>query len=117
MRKCIYVLAVSLSLGGCAGGWVPTRGNVEDLTTVQAACNSQAERKFPVKNEVAQKTEYTEHEERARACLGKTEDECKVIKVFREPKTVSYAMDVNKESRDNEFYGCMSAGGWSWKWM
>lgn len=103
------IAAVVVVLTGCTTQWVKIRTTSEDLVTAKKNCDIQAEKKFPVKNEIAQKTTYdTQYEncEKKEDCGGEK------YRTIRLPQVESYVMDVNEESRRNEFTHCMNSRGW-----
>ncbi|AJZ90544.1 hypothetical protein RI049_05580 [Cedecea neteri] len=112
MNKFTPILMCCVLLSGCASQWVKTRGNAEEYTTARASCETQAEQKYPVRNEVAQRTKYTTYYE----TCGKKED-CggEKTKAVKRPEIESYVMDVNHDSRDSLFYQCMELKGWESK--
>lgn len=87
-----------------------TDADAEDLETAKAACSEQAEDKFPVKNEVAQRTVYNTHYEVCRDCKkGSDKPDYEFV---NKPEIQSYALDVNLKSRQYFFHQCMIKRGW-----
>ncbi|MCF7751790.1 hypothetical protein KQ945_13615 [Bacillus subtilis subsp. subtilis] len=98
-----------LLLTGCSWQWVRHSHDAVALQPALASCTIEAEQRFPVRNEVAQKTVYADQYERCRKtadCDGK-----KYARVSR-PHTESYSMDVNADSRRDQMDGCMMRKGW-----
>lgn len=104
------LLFATLMLSGCTTQWVKNSVNAEDFTISKGACEALSEDKYPVKNEVAQRTQYTSYY----LPCGKRDD-CKNEKYIsgRRPEIQSYVMDVNKDSRQGLFNQCMKLRGWS----
>ncbi|WP_233268257.1 hypothetical protein [Pantoea sp. BAV 3049] len=116
IKKYVKLPIITLILCGCSSQWVASRPGAEALSSARPACETQSEKKFPVKNEVAQRTVYSQKYE---TCKKNEECDGKKYKTTERPETESYVMDVNKDSRRNEFYGCMSVKGWEYetKWF
>ncbi|MBG6242689.1 MAG: hypothetical protein EKE20_12945 [Candidatus Symbiopectobacterium sp. Dall1.0] len=104
------LLFATLLLSGCTTQWVKSSANAEDFTISKGACETLSEEKFPVKNEVAQRTQYTSYY----LPCGK-KDDCKNEKYIsgQRPETQSYVMDVNSGSRQALFNQCMKLRGWT----
>jgi hypothetical protein len=109
MNKFLVTLVSCLLLSGCASKWVKTRSNAEEYITARASCETQSQRAFPVKNEVAQRTKYTTYYE---ACSKKDDCGSEKTRAVKKPEIESYVMDVNGESRDRLFFQCMELKGW-----
>lgn len=109
MRISLILLFLVTVLSGCSTQWVKNRFNAEDFSFAKEICEEKAGNKFPVKNEVAQRTKYTRFYE---TCLKNEICDGNKYKTVRQPEIESYVMDVNKDSRDNFFYQCMSQLGW-----
>lgn len=112
IRKYLQLPFITLMLCGCSSQWVTNRSGAEAFTSARTACEIQSDKKFPVKNEVAQRTVYSQKYE---ACRKDEECNGKKYKKTERPETESYVMDVNKESRRNAFYSCMSVKGWEYE--
>ncbi|TCV96702.1 hypothetical protein [Biostraticola tofi] len=109
MPKFVLLAIVTLLLCGCASQWVKNRATAEDFSSANAACTDISENKYPVKNKVAQRTNYVKTAERCKKgedCGGKK------YQTTERPETQSYVMDVNSDSRYDEFYRCMTGKGW-----
>lgn len=109
MRITLTVLILSTILSGCFSQWVRNSANAEEFSLAKNSCEEQAESKFPVKNEVAQKTRSTQYKEDC-----KKDEDCngKKYRTVRESEIESYVMDVNEDSRRHLLYQCMSRKGW-----
>ncbi|TQI80948.1 hypothetical protein FHU10_4154 [Serratia fonticola] len=109
MRVVLTALALSMMLAGCSSQWVRDRADAEDFSLAKYGCEAQAESKFPVKNEVAQRTVYTDYYESCKKDENCDGDKYKTVK---KPAIESYIMDVNKDSRRGLFNQCMNQKGW-----
>ncbi|AHF79255.1 Lipoprotein (plasmid) [Sodalis praecaptivus] len=116
MRKDLLIVISLFQLSGCTSQWIMNRPTAEDFSSARYACEAQSESKFPVKNEVAQRTVYSQHYEK---CKKKEDCDGKKYTTIERPETESYVMDVNKDSRNSEFYRCMRQKGWEKeiKWL
>ena len=112
MNKTFATLVCCLLLSGCASQWVKTRSNAQEYTSARAACETQAQQTFPVRNEVAQRTKYTTYYE---ACTKKDDCDGEKTRAVKKPEIESYVMDVNSESRERLFTQCMAQKGWESK--
>lgn len=110
MKNKFILLFTTLLLFGCTTQWVKNSANADDFTVSKGACEVLSEQKFPVKNEVAQKTQYTPYY----LPCGKRDD-CKNEKYIlrQQSETQSYVMDVNSGSRQDLFKQCMKLSGWT----
>lgn len=113
LNKFCSILPVIL-ITGCAGKWVKSNPDAMDYSSSVTACQKISSEKFPVKNEVAQGTDF---EMRYRQCNDKSKCDGKDYKYVEEPVTKSYAMDVNKNSRKDAFLDCMNVNGWEKKYF
>lgn len=104
------LLLATLLLSDCTTQWVRNSANADDFTISKGACETLSEEKFPVKNEVAQRTQYKSYY----LPCGKRDD-CKNEKYIsgQRPETESYVMDVNSSSRQTLFNQCMKLRGWT----
>ncbi|HDS6412607.1 TPA: hypothetical protein QHZ98_005452 [Klebsiella oxytoca] len=109
MKSINYIFLFSLLLSGCSSQWVKSKATAEDLSTAKIFCETQAEKKSPVKNEVAQRTTYSQKYEK---CNKSDVCEGKKYKTIERPETESYVIDVNNDSRRRSFHQCMSMKGW-----
>ncbi|AXF77062.1 hypothetical protein LU631_21270 [Erwinia tracheiphila] len=109
MKSISSIILLPFLLCGCSSHWIKNRATAEDFLTAKTFCEAQAENKFPVKNEVAQKTIYSKKYEK---CKKNDDCEGKKYKTTERPETQSYVMDVNDDSRRRSFYQCMSIKGW-----
>ncbi|HEY3984851.1 hypothetical protein [Cedecea sp.] len=112
MNKTLIAIICCLLLSGCTSQWVKTRSNAQEYTSARAACETQAQQAFPVRNEVAQRTKYTTYYE---ACTKKDDCDGEKTRAVKKPEIESYVMDVNSESRDRLFNQCMELKGWESK--
>lgn len=107
--RMLGVAGSMLLLTGCSWQWVRHSHDAVALQPALASCTVESEQRFPVRNEVAQKTVYSEQSERC----SKSEDcDGKKYKTVTRPRTESYALDVNAESRRNQMQACMAKKGW-----
>lgn len=109
MIRTSLLLLCALLVNGCSSQWVKHRADAQNFADASASCSRQAKQEFPVKNEVAQRTQYTTRYEKCsdtQACNGK-----KYRSVDR-PEIDSYVMDVNHDSREDAYEQCMLDAGW-----
>lgn len=109
MKSVSSLFFILVMLSGCSGQWVKSKTTAEDFSTANIFCEIQSEKKFPVKNEVAQRTSYSNKYEKCQKF-----DDCdgKKYKTIERPVTESYVIDVNKDSRKGNFLQCMNTKGW-----
>ncbi|ELX8378636.1 hypothetical protein ABCS69_000807 [Providencia stuartii] len=105
-------MLMCLLLFACTSKWEPVGLSEWTYQEADSQCEFDAFKRFPVRNEVAQHTVY---ETISKKC--KKDDECGKEKTYEEkvPKTESYVLDVNKESRRQEYVRCMKRKGWQEK--
>ena len=107
-----WLLAATMAalMTGCAHQW--TRPGATPAMRQQAleACSAQAERKFPVRNEMAiysgYAMEYGFCNEMMMACFPG--DPIRILV----PQTESHVVDVNEQSRERTVEQCMRQQGW-----
>lgn len=112
MSKCSFLVIAVFLLCGCSTQWIMTRSTAEAFSSAKYTCEAQSENKFPVKNEVAQRTKYSNHYEK---CKNKKDCDGKDYTLTERPETESYVMDVNEGSRRQAFLSCMTQKGWESK--
>ncbi|WP_167371923.1 hypothetical protein [Xenorhabdus beddingii] len=107
MKKLTFFIMISLSLAGCTTQWVPATSSPTPFSEAKTTCYYSASRLFPVKNEVAQRTE-----------LRTVTHPCETKKgtcSYSIPTLESYVIDVNRDSRNNMYDSCMQQNGWKKK--
>ncbi|HGJ5854683.1 MAG TPA: hypothetical protein ACHBZ9_10520 [Arsenophonus nasoniae] len=110
MKRVLTAMVLATLISGCASQWVRNSLNAEDFSVAEIFCREQSENKFPVKNEVAQRTNVKRHE------TWQKNEKYQTVLI---PEIDSYIIDVNKDSRRQFFYDCMSQKGWESeiKWL
>lgn len=109
----LTVIMMILLLFACSSTkWEPVGLPKWTYQEADSQCEFDAFKRFPVRNEVAQRTVY---ETITKRC--KKSDECGKAETYEEkvPVTESYVLDVNKGSRYQEFTKCMKQKGWQEK--
>ncbi|HGJ5866585.1 MULTISPECIES: hypothetical protein [Arsenophonus] len=106
MKLILIVVALVMLTSGCSSQWVRNSINAEKFSRTKTFCENQSENAFPVKNEIAQKTNITRHT---------IFQESKKYQTVLIPVINSYVIDVNKDSRVKLFYSCMKKKGWNQK--
>ncbi|AHK21491.1 hypothetical protein BF17_21120 [Yersinia similis] len=104
------VFLISFIISGCSSSWEPIGQAPLTLEATKSLCNSESLIRFPIKNEVAQRTI-----QQTVTIKCKTGEECSKNGGYKyENKSVleSYPMDVNKQSRNANFSDCMGKNGW-----
>ncbi len=112
MRRLTFFILICISLAGCTTQWVPTTSSPTPFNEATMECNQLALRLFPVKNEVAQKSELRTVRQ---PCANGSQ--CGKDGYYTQsiPMTESYVMDVNQGSRNNTYNNCMQQKGWKQK--
>lgn len=98
------LLILIFLLSGCETQWV-NLSSEEIFSTAKNFCHNQAKNKFPIKNEIVQRTKYLPsytHCSRKKHCHYRAD----------RVEIESYVMDVNDDSRRREFHECMGQRGW-----
>lgn len=108
----LTVILLCFLLCACTSKWEPIAPVEWTYQEADSQCEFDSFKRFPVRNEVAQRTVY---ETITKKC--KKNDECGKEKTYEEkvPKTESYVLDVNKDSRHREYMSCMKRKGWQEK--
>lgn len=109
--RVLWLLSL-FAITGCAGKWVNNGSNNELFGSADSACRVEARSEFPIRNEVAQRTKF---EQQVENCKKKEDCDGKKFKVTQVPTIESYAMDVNKDSREDHYIACMKKRGWEKK--
>ncbi|PAV01088.1 hypothetical protein CBG25_18730 [Arsenophonus sp. ENCA] len=110
MKRALTAMVLATLISGCSSQWVRINLNAEDFSLAKSFCEKQSENKFPVKNEVAQRTHVKHHE------IWQKKEKYQTVLI---PEIDSYVIDVNKHSRRQFFYHCMNQKGWKseTKWL
>ncbi|AOM39714.1 hypothetical protein [Xenorhabdus hominickii] len=106
MKKLALSIIVCASLTACMTRWVPITSNPTPLDEAKRICDKLALKQFPVKNEVAYKTNTTT----IHNSYGSGDKKTTYDQTF--PKIETYIMDVNEGSRKKQFEECMNENGW-----
>lgn len=109
MARSFFILLCVYALIGCTSQWIKSRADAQAFPLASQYCETDAEARFPVKNEVALRTRYVT---RVESCTNKAECGNKKYKSAERQEIESYVMDVNSESRRSHFYQCMAIAGW-----
>ncbi|WP_291968798.1 hypothetical protein [Candidatus Symbiopectobacterium sp.] len=104
------LLFATLLLSGCTTQWVKSSVKAEDFTISKGACETLSKEKFPVKNEVAQQTQYTSY---YLPCWKNGNCQNEEYIIGKRPETQSYVVDVNSGSSQALFNQCMKLRGWT----
>lgn len=112
MIRNIYFVAFILFLSACSGKWEKNGSYGRTFDAANHVCEEESALKFPIRNEVAQRTKYGSH---VQNCDNKDECNGKNYKVTEVPLTESYVMDVNEKSRESSYLSCMKKEGWEKK--
>ncbi|MBG6248821.1 MULTISPECIES: hypothetical protein [Symbiopectobacterium] len=119
MKTLLLFMLVPVLLSGCSTRWVKIRDNPTDHVTSRTLCRVSAEQRFPVRNEVINRTNYrtvTEPCDYKRWCGGQK------YRTYDVEKLQSYVTDVNDGSRNSSYHDCMLDNGWqqqtksNWEW-
>lgn len=108
MKK-IHLLIFLFTACGCSGKWVRYKSDAIQFSKSNVQCHKSSLIDFPIKNEVAQKSDYEIYEKKCDKRSYCNGDGSYTVK---RPTIESYVIDVNEESRIDSYSSCMSANGW-----
>lgn len=97
-------------LSGCTTVWINGRVDALPLAEAKMHCEGVAHQRFPVKNEVAQRSVVWDEQGTTVSSEGNERKHHPWH--LRREKMESYIMDVNKPDRDAVFEQCMADDGW-----
>ncbi|MDX7992414.1 hypothetical protein FE394_12810 [Xenorhabdus sp. Reich] len=109
MKKTLLLAILSTLLSGCTTQWVPASSNPAPFSQAKAECSAESMQQFPVKNEVAQRSQLRTVRQ---PCMKDVQ--CGKDNYYDQniPMTESYVIDVNRDSRNQYYYSCMQQKGW-----
>ncbi|WP_081408661.1 hypothetical protein [Acinetobacter larvae] len=112
MKNILLILPL-LCLTACTSHWVAQDNHAPNLKSSKKLCEILAEEKFPVKNEVAMRTEQKDV---YIPCPKKEDCDGKSYTYEKMPQLQSYVLDVNASDRYSSFRQCMADKGWKQKY-
>lgn len=111
MKRILFanIFFTTFMISGCSTSWEPMGQTILTLDESKNVCNTESLTRFPIKNEVAQRTVQKQV---AVKCKAGGECPKSGYRYENKPALESYSMDVNKQSRNEDFSICMEKNGW-----